>query len=65
MELEEVFGGSDRECKQQDLTRLKYLECCIKEAMRLYPSVSVITRILTDDMQLGKFSSNRSFSSRK
>ena len=54
MELEEVFGGSDRECTLQDLPKLKYLECCIKETMRFYPSVSVVTRFLTEDLQLGK-----------
>ena len=54
MELEQVFGGSDRECTLHDLPKLKYLECCIKETMRLYPSVSVIARVLTEDLQLGK-----------
>jgi len=55
MELEEVFGGSDRECTLQDLPKLKYLECCIKETMRFYPSVSVVTRFLTEDLQLGDY----------
>jgi len=53
-ELEEVFEGSDRHVSQYDLVRLKYLECCIKEAIRLYPSVSVVARLLKDDIQLGK-----------
>lgn len=37
-----------------DLNKLKYLECVIKEALRLYPSVSFFGRNLSEDVQLGK-----------
>jgi cytochrome P450 len=52
-ELDLVFGDSDRPVTSQDLTQLKYLECCIKETLRLYPPLPVIARRLTEDVQAG------------
>jgi cytochrome P450 len=53
-ELDLIFGDSDRSVTAQDLTQLKYLECCIKETLRLYPSIPVVARYLTEEVQVGK-----------
>ncbi len=53
-EVDDIFEDSDRHCTPQDAANLKYLECCIKESLRLYPSVPGILRTLTEDTQVGK-----------
>ena len=55
-ELEQIFGDCDRPCTNQDVAELKYLECCIKETLRLYPSVPAVMRSLTEDVIIGIFS---------
>ena len=53
-EVDQVFGDSDRLCTNQDVTELIYLECCIKETLRLYPSVPAVMRRLTEDVVIGQ-----------
>ncbi|XP_058049878.1 cytochrome P450 4V2 isoform X2 [Ahaetulla prasina] len=48
-ELDEVFGDSDHHITMEDLKKLRYLECVIKEALRLFPSVPLFGRILNED----------------
>ena len=44
-EQREIFKDNPlSEVTQNDLARMKYLECCVKEALRLYPSVPIIGR---------------------
>ena len=51
-ELNEVFGDSDRPCTMEDASKLKYLEACIKEGLRLYPSVPIIERTISEDVEV-------------
>jgi len=46
--------GSDEEVTLEHLTQFRYMECCIKEILRLYPSVPIISRRLDSDVQVGK-----------
>lgn len=54
-EIDTVFGQDKRDPTMEDLKELKYLECCIKEALRLFPSVPMFARNAAEDMQLGEF----------
>ena len=53
--MDDIFQGSDRSCTPQDAAELKYLECCIKESMRLYPSVPGVMRTITEDTKVGDY----------
>ena len=46
-ELEEIFEDDpDRAVEFQDLAKMKYLELCVKESLRLFPSIPVMSRCL-------------------
>ncbi|XP_062243542.1 cytochrome P450 4V2 [Platichthys flesus] len=54
-ELQEVFGTSERAANTEDLKKLKYLECVIKEALRLFPSVPFFARHICEDCHINGF----------
>uniref|UniRef100_A0A0K0DNB3 Cytochrome P450 n=1 Tax=Angiostrongylus cantonensis TaxID=6313 RepID=A0A0K0DNB3_ANGCA len=50
-EIDEVLGESDY-VTVEHLPHLKYLECCLKESLRIYPSVPMIMRELNADQEI-------------
>ncbi|ODN00223.1 Cytochrome P450 4C1 [Orchesella cincta] len=50
-ELDQVIGkDKDRPLTHDDLKRMKYLDQCLKETLRLFPSIPLIMRTLTADI---------------
>ncbi|XP_053258391.1 cytochrome P450 4V2-like isoform X1 [Podarcis raffonei] len=54
-ELDEIFGNSDRHVTMDDMKQLRYLDCVIKEALRLFPSVPVFARKLSEECYIRGF----------
>uniref|UniRef100_A0A182N1K2 Cytochrome P450 n=1 Tax=Anopheles dirus TaxID=7168 RepID=A0A182N1K2_9DIPT len=55
-EIDAVMGGDrDRRPTMAELNEMRYLECCIKEGLRLYPSIPVIGRRLTEDVRVDNY----------
>jgi cytochrome P450 family 4 subfamily V len=55
-ELDAVFGDDARDVDFDDLRNLPYLECCLKEALRLFPSVPMFARTLQGDASIAGYS---------
>ena len=51
-EMDSIFEGSDRTPTTADLARMKYLESCLKESLRLFQSVPVMSRTTGEEMTI-------------
>jgi len=54
-ELDRIFGGSDRPVTSEDISEMKYLECVIKESLRMFPPVPFYGRKLLEEVKIGEF----------
>ncbi|XP_032675660.1 cytochrome P450 4C1-like [Odontomachus brunneus] len=57
-ELLEIYGTQDPKSapvKFEDLQHMKYMECVIKETLRLFPVAAIIGRQLNADLQIGEY----------
>lgn len=60
-EIHDVFGtDKDQSSTLHALNQLSYLELTIKESLRLFPSVPIVSRLAMDDVELSKYSCNLS-----
>ena len=53
-EIKEVLGTRN-DVIYEDLPKFKYLDCCLKETLRLYPPAPGIIRITPDNVTLGGY----------
>nr|XP_018901323.1 PREDICTED: cytochrome P450 4C1-like [Bemisia tabaci]XP_018901324.1 PREDICTED: cytochrome P450 4C1-like [Bemisia tabaci]AFP49818.1 cytochrome P450 [Bemisia tabaci] len=54
-ELNNIFQGDNRLATMKDLNDMKYLERCIKDSLRLFPSVPFIGRTLKEDTSFDNY----------
>lgn len=52
-EIQSIIPDQQADINQVDLANMPYLDAFIKEALRFFPVVPFLTRLLKEDMQLG------------
>uniref|UniRef100_A0A182W3Q9 Cytochrome P450 n=1 Tax=Anopheles minimus TaxID=112268 RepID=A0A182W3Q9_9DIPT len=52
-EIDGIMGGDrDRHPTMAELGEMRYLECCLKESLRLYPSIPMLSRTLATSVDI-------------
>ncbi|XP_043274305.1 cytochrome P450 4C1-like [Venturia canescens] len=54
-EIDAVLDGSGGKMEPYEIQQFQYLDCCIKESLRLYPSVPLISRYIKEDLHLKNY----------
>lgn len=54
-EIYDVLGDGDQTVTIEDITKLVYLEQCLRETLRLYPIGPLLLRQLQDDVKICKY----------
>uniref|UniRef100_A0A7E4VT74 Cytochrome P450 n=1 Tax=Panagrellus redivivus TaxID=6233 RepID=A0A7E4VT74_PANRE len=54
-ELRGILEDSDDDVTVEDIGRMRYLEQCIRETLRMFPVVPIIGRVLSEDTQVGDY----------
>jgi len=55
LELYDMKSPISAPIKYEDLQRMYYLDCVIKETLRLFPTIPLIGRQLAEDLKIGVF----------
>ncbi|XP_017769643.1 PREDICTED: cytochrome P450 4g15-like isoform X2 [Nicrophorus vespilloides] len=55
MEIDKVFGDSERALDYEDCKNLPYMEQVIQETWRLYPPIPLMGKMPTEDIQLDEY----------
>uniref|UniRef100_A0A182PEV3 Uncharacterized protein n=1 Tax=Anopheles epiroticus TaxID=199890 RepID=A0A182PEV3_9DIPT len=52
-EIDGIMGGDkERHPTMAELSEMRYLECCLKESLRLFPSIPILSRTLATDVDI-------------
>lgn len=55
-ELDSIFGEEkNRDINSEDIKRMNYMECVIKESLRIFPSVPFIGRDTSEELKIGEY----------